>query len=201
MKKEKLKFKKGDKLYTSKGIETKWIFVKNLPTKIYGKVHRRVILVKCICGKHKKLQLNNVRSGNSLCCGYYPCKIPHNYQLRSEKTSYNSLIYAYKIGAKKRNLDYKITDDEFVMLSKMNCYYCGELPSQVYKITDKNKKIRAGIPIIYNGIDRVNNNKGYILNNVVPCCGTCNMMKHAHDKNTFIKKIKSIYEFLQLNKC
>ena len=52
-----------------------------------------------------------------------------------------------------------ITEDEFNFLSKNNCYYCGK-PGP-------------------NGIDRVDNSKGYVTGNCVPCCKHCNYVKGA----------------------
>jgi hypothetical protein len=42
------------------------------------------------------------------------------------------------------------------------------------------------------GIDRVDNNRGYTLSNVVPACQTCNYMKHTYSKAFFIAHCKMI---------
>lgn len=42
------------------------------------------------------------------------------------------------------------------------------------------------------GIDRVDNSKGYILDNVVPACGTCNRMKHAREWGDVLQHFKAI---------
>lgn len=43
-----------------------------------------------------------------------------------------------------------------------------------------------------NGIDRLDNNVGYSVENTVSCCGPCNFMKHALDPITFINRMKHI---------
>jgi hypothetical protein len=45
------------------------------------------------------------------------------------------------------------------------------------------------------GIDRINNSIGYEKDNCVPCCETCNMMKHMYHPLFFIKLCKIISGF------
>ena len=56
-------------------------------------------------------------------------------------------------------------------------------------------KIRQqGKPFPTNGIDRMNNNIGYEISNVVPCCSVCNKMKSSLSKEEFLTQICKIYE-------
>jgi hypothetical protein len=41
-------------------------------------------------------------------------------------------------------------------------------------------------PCVYNGIDRVKPDAGYIPSNCVPCCGVCNFMKRNHTYREFL---------------
>ena len=76
-----------------------------------------------------------------------------------------------------------------------NCDYCGSEPSSIYQIKNsKTGEIRAGVPLIYNGIDRVDNKIGYVYDNCITCCKTCNNMKHTHDSDFFLNHIKKIFE-------
>ena len=50
-----------------------------------------------------------------------------------------------------------INPDEFELLTKKSCHYCGKKGP--------------------NGIDRVNNLVGYMRSNCVPCCKHCNYVK------------------------
>ena len=43
-----------------------------------------------------------------------------------------------------------------------------------------------------NGIDRVNNNIGYILNNCVACCKYCNIAKGVRTITEFLEHVQSI---------
>lgn len=79
-----------------------------------------------------------------------------------------------KRSAIKRNINFLI-DIEFYKnnIFNKNCYYCG----------DKYDGI---------GIDRIDNEKGYIEGNCVPCCGKCNKMKQQMTFNSFIEHCKKI---------
>jgi len=46
-----------------------------------------------------------------------------------------------------------------------------------------------------NGIDRVDNNIGYLLYNCKPCCANCNYLKKEYDYTEFLNKCKQIYEY------
>ena len=64
--------------------------------------------------------------------------------------------------AKRRNLFWNISRDDYRKLREQPCTYCGgKLPE-------------TGL-----GIDRVDASLGYVLKNVVPCCSDCNRAKGA----------------------
>ena len=71
-------------------------------------------------------------------------------------------------------------------LVRKPCYYCGIIAGNT-KIT---KNCKEGFK--YNGIDRVDSSLGYTANNVVPCCGTCNIAKKDKSQEEFINWAKSI---------
>jgi hypothetical protein len=52
----------------------------------------------------------------------------------------------------------------------------------------------------YNGLDRVNNSKGYTRTNVVPCCIICNNAKRTLSLSEFLEWIGQVYEHSILNK-
>lgn len=184
----------NERVLSISGILSDWVYLKDVEPIHYGKTVRRVIAVKCKCGRIKEVQYNNIRNGASLCCGFSPCKIPINKNSRSIETTYNSLFYAYSAGAKKRNYSFDLTLDEFKGYLDKNCYYCNSKPSSVYQIKDsKTGKIRAGLPLIYNGIDRLNNKIGYNIKNCITCCETCNRMKMKYDYDFFLNHIKKIF--------
>lgn len=83
-------------------------------------------------------------------------------------TAYNSFVRS----AKKRNIENYLTKDNYIALVLANCKYC-----------DCEKSA---------GIDRIDNNKGYLLDNCVSCCGTCNRIKHILHPLFFMEKCELI---------
>lgn len=63
------------------------------------------------------------------------------------------------------------------------CFYCNRTGVNLHR--DKNRE-HTGV-YAYNGLDRIDNNIGYIKSNVVPCCGPCNLMRRSHSSENFIK--------------
>lgn len=62
--------------------------------------------------------------------------------------------------ARNRKLEWDLTFDDYQKFINNSCVYCGNSISQTGT-----------------GLDRQDNNKGYIITNVVACCGRCNRIK------------------------
>lgn len=76
--------------------------------------------------------------------------------------------------------------------STKNSNYCNITPSQV---SFNKSKVYS---YTYNGIDRVDSSKGYEFDNIVTCCGDCNLMKRDMSYDDFLNKIKRISNYLNL---
>lgn len=83
-------------------------------------------------------------------------------------------VYITKASVRDCGL-FNIDFDTFCAIVTAPCYYCR------YIHDDET-----------NGIDRLNNDIGYTKENCVPCCSTCNRMKHYYHPSFFIKKCKQI---------
>jgi 5-methylcytosine-specific restriction endonuclease McrA len=81
-------------------------------------------------------------------------------------------------GAKKRGILFTLSKTHFQELIIKPCIYCNY---------HKEGEVH--------GIDRVDNQKGYIEENVVPCCETCNVLKGSQHPQEFIDKMKAIYQY------
>ena len=113
---------------------------------------------------------------------YNSNKIPIKLQLieKWQSTYLSKIIPKYSTYAKSantRNLEFKLTEDEFKLIIGKHCYLCG-LPN-----SDNNT----------NGIDRVNNNIGYIIDNCQSCCGHCNILKKDLEYSTLLDKSAKIF--------
>jgi 5-methylcytosine-specific restriction endonuclease McrA len=102
---------------------------------------------------------------------------------------------AYYFSAKRRGLDFLLTESDFVALSSVNCHYCGSPPSNIYELKYKDGTPRSGKPYIYNGIDRVDAFKGYSIDNCVTCCFICNRAKSDMTTQEFESWINKIIEY------
>lgn len=94
-------------------------------------------------------------------------------------------MWRYTASARDRNLEFRLTEEQCKQLFEGNCYFCNVHPCTKIKRT-------TGEEFIYNGIDRLNPNKGYIFENCVSCCQQCNYMKQDYTKDEFIQKCKEI---------
>ena len=101
----------------------------------------------------------------------------------------NKVLARYKLGAETRNLIWELNEDEFYELTQGPCYYCGELPSRIQDSPSGHFR--------YNGIDRIDNVKGYTINNTVSCCSWCNRAKNNISKDEFLGRVFNIYERLK----
>jgi hypothetical protein len=90
---------------------------------------------------------------------------------KAQKKKYNEI----KSGAKKRNKTFELTFDSFIQFWKKPCHYCGD-------------------NVLTYGLDRVDNNQGYRLDNVVSCCFTCNSIKRILPISIFLSHIKKILD-------
>ena len=151
---------------------------------------------KCDCGNIITVVSSSLKRGLTKSCGCLHKEIVIK-SLRIEKgeSGFNILFYTYKRAAKRRNLEFNLTREQIKELTQQNCYYCGETPKQI-SINNSDKLIGKGeewSKYIYNGIDRKDNDKGYIIENCVPCCKICNRAKSVMFIEEFKNWIKKIY--------
>ena len=83
---------------------------------------------------------------------------------------------SYISGAVSRGKSFELTLDEFNSFWQKPCHYCG---GEIKTI----------------GLDRVENLKGYSLDNVVPCCFTCNTMKMQLSLDMFLAHVETIRRY------
>jgi hypothetical protein len=150
-------------------------------------------LCKCDCGNKKITKGAVLRNGHCISCG---CKNGGDLEkLRSGEAPIKSIFNSYKSGAKSRNLIFELTVKDVKNIVLKNCFYCNSKPNTkkwAYHRSRYTKGIETDEYIIANGIDRLNNNKGYVLSNCVPCCYICNSMKSKLSKKEFLTHIKKI---------
>ena len=148
----------------------------------------------CDCGNEVTTVISAVKIGRTKSCGCLQLEMlyrAHEAQ-RGEygESSCRAVYNMYRCSARKRKIPFELTYEHFKQLTKLNCTYCGGSPSTV-----KTNPHYYG-EYIYNGIDRIDNAKSYEVDNVVPCCKTCNYMKLDRSKEEFVAHVKKICEHL-----
>jgi len=108
-------------------------------------------------------------------------KIPNNLDKKQEDKTI--CVAEFWRGVQKnaysRSLLFNLSESDFEKIIIQPCYYCGFV---------SNSRL--------NGIDRMNNNKGYILSNCVSCCKMCNIIKNIQHPNEFLDKINIINDYV-----
>ena len=95
---------------------------------------------------------------------------------REPKRRYQKLFFK----AKYEKRDFNILETEYIALISSPCLYC-----------NNSLLTESGC-----GLDRVDNNQGYTLDNVVPCCGPCNQIRNVHlTHDEMIVAMKAIVEY------
>ena len=127
---------------------------------------------------------NEYRKNNSLCAKNWRDKNPEKTKEINEKNKANNkcTLKNYKYSAYTRGIKWNIPDELALHLIASECHYCKEF--------DEYNKT---------GIDRLENNIGYLENNVVSCCEMCNFMKKELDYNNYKKKIRHILSWMQIS--
>jgi len=148
----------------------------------------RVIIARCDCGTTKNIPAYHW--GKIRSCGCYQDDTKHNRKpklaLPQGEAARRNVIHSYKVGAKTRGLEFALTDEHLNCLFQDNCHYCGSSPSFV-------RRGRGGYgDYTYNGMDRLDNSKGYVEDNVVSCCFICNRAKLDLPLDQFLAWVKRL---------
>lgn len=151
--------------------------------KISGKGnHAAKILCKCDCGNEKIVWGGSLHQGTTKSCGCIKSRT-------EEFRCVTIVLGGYIRHAKRRSLEFNLSRDQFLKIVLEKCLYCGEIFS---KITKRKTKFQGELSFKHNGVDRIDNSKGYILNNCVPCCKLCNRMKGTLSYTEWIAHIGKI---------
>ena len=154
---------------------------------------------KCKCGNITYARTWSLKTGRHKSCGcLMKEKAAKRFTLPNNQGLVNELYKNYKNSAKRRNYDFYLTKEQFKNIITGNCYFCGSEPLKT--ITPSRKRKFNNNDFKYNGVDRLNNNLGYFIENVVTCCYICNNAKNILTMEEFISWVNKIYSFQKLQK-
>lgn len=137
-------------------------------------------LCRCDCGTEVAVRATSLRTGNTKSCGCLHKEHVRELNLLPEGiAAFSAMRNKMKTYAEKRGHEWQLTDEQIRQLTKQSCHYCGAKPLQVSGGSGFHGNY------VYNGLDRVDNAKGYTIDNVVPCCKACNFAKGARTLEEF----------------
>jgi 5-methylcytosine-specific restriction endonuclease McrA len=144
---------------------------------------------QCVCDCGNEVVANNsvLVAGSKKSCGCLSLEVSIDKCLRQsernrkapEHTALGLVYRSYRASAGQRGYVFEITREDFKALASLPCHYCGVPPSNI-------KSTAAG-DYVYQGLDRVDNNRGYVLDNLVPCCTKCNLSKGTRTLERFLE--------------
>ena len=138
---------------------------------------KNLICQKCGKKKKKKFFINGHSELGNKCT---ECLKRDDMVTKKKRKIYrkNDKLYDYKRKASIRGLVWELSNKKALELFDSKCKYCGIKP----------------LGTSGNGIDRFDNDQGYIEGNVVPCCSVCNRAKNSYEYGDFIDYCIHIYE-------
>jgi len=126
---------------------------------------------------------DKIKNNPELLENYKEYKEKNRNKLNEKSKKYHHTIYGrfnhYKSQAKIRKISFSLLLEDFKKRWNKNCFYCD----------DKIKTI---------GLDRINNKLGYVEDNIVVCCFSCNRAKGNFSIYKFINKCKKITQNMKL---
>jgi hypothetical protein len=144
----------------------------------------------CDCGQRITEAIHRVKNGHKKSCGCAArASRPNTRRLGYGIAARNSVLAAYKYGATTRKIEWRLSDAEAIALFDGRCFYCGVHPSNTARRRGTHGEFR------YNGIDRMDNDRGYESGNVCSCCGECNYLKSNKTLEEFMEWIARTVEF------
>lgn len=142
---------------------------------------------QCSCGNTKLIHARHLKDGATKSCGCLKQELGKLKNVLPLGVAAANEWYAkLKRSALVRKYQFCLSIEEAQYLGQQDCHYCGAEPREIFNQGECNGSI------LRNGLDRVDNTVGYIINNLVPCCSTCNRAKHILTLSEFQSWISRI---------
>lgn len=143
----------------------------------------------CDCGNEFTIKhTSKLKNGGKFRCR--DCYVLRDSESYSPEWGYRLAMKRIKNDAARAGRVFEITLDEFMIISQQDCFYCKLPPSN--KLTYVSNAGNFTREFIYSGMDRVDNEVGYIRTNVVPCCIICNRAKNNMPFDEFMSWISRL---------
>lgn len=147
-------------------------------------------LCLCDCGTEIITRGSNLRRGESKSCGCVATeKLRARTMLPNGVAAMRAIIHRTKRNAAERGYEFALPQEMVRSLMAGTCHYCGAPPSNLNRHPDLNGSFT------YSGIDRVDNEQGYVPGNVVSCCKHCNISKRDRSTKEFLDWIAAVHSY------
>lgn len=137
----------------------------------------------CTCGKYTTVRVEALQVGATHSCGCLQKEQAAKVclsRIKGDVSGQWDIYTHYQYNATKRKISFALSLTQFTELILQDCYYCGAPPTRTFgKFT-------------CNGVDRLDSNLDYTLDNVVTACGRCNYAKGRMTKEFFLGWIAQI---------
>lgn len=140
----------------------------------------------CDCGFEKLIKTNDLIDKHTTMCQTCSNRIvTYNRRLPKGQACIREILTRIKRQATTRNIPMSLSNEEILNLVFDKCFYCNSGHS--------NKVIsHLGEYMTFNGIDRMNNTKGYTIQNSVTCCKVCNISKSILSTKEWLNNMEKI---------
>ncbi len=158
---------------------------------------RQYLLCLCECGIPCYVEYRSLKYEHTLSCGcLHKESIGHRAKgkpaatrLAFGESHLRAIFDGYQRNAQKRFREFLLTFDQFQYFVSLPCHYCGNPPI----LKAKKGNYYGSLP--NNGLDRIKNDIGYVVENIVPCCTSCNYAKRDLTYEDFISWLDQIVKF------
>lgn len=167
--------------------------------------NHRTFKAICECGNFTIVKGTHLVQENIKSCG---CLFLERITKKEGHRAFTYLFTRNKRNAISRDLDFNLTFEQFISIINQNCFYCGIEPQKFNPYLNKNGHQKFNKKgqyltqptvdrawIVANGLDRYDNNLGYLIDNVVPCCPQCNQSKMDFTVTDFLSHAEKITNY------
>lgn len=106
--------------------------------------------------------------------------------------------YAYKrikSDAARVGREFNLPFEWFIHAIHAPCHYCGSQDANKISVASKRPGEWLVKDFRYNGLDRLDNSVGYVIQNCVPCCFICNRAKNSMPYTLFVEWIDNMIQY------
>lgn len=129
----------------------------------------------CDCGKVGEASSINLKRTKSCGCLKHKPLIASSIPVSDkEKVVLRASFDRYKNNALKAGRVFELAFEQFCEIVRKPCVYCNTTPSK--------------------GIDRKDNDEGYVVDNAEPCCWICNRAKGQMSHDEFIAWVSRVHD-------